>query len=107
MAVVAGGSLRTDVKVLSYKNLLEEGYDCSAGVADLPVSIKGGFGLNDKDGRPMVCGGKSAGTYNRQCYVYEKSNNTWFEGPKSLRKRCKGASVVLPNGSTWLIGGMK
>ncbi len=108
VAVIAGGSLRPDVKVLSSANPVGFGYDCAAGVADLPIPLKGGFGFADKDGKPMVCGGKSASrTYNRQCYVYEKANNTWIEGPTILRKRSKSAAVGLPDGSTWVIGGLK
>ncbi len=100
--------MRTDVKVVSKEDPSASGYDCSAGVADLPVPLKGGFGLADKDGKPMVCGGKTERrTYNRQCYVYEMTNDTWVEGPRTIRKLSRSAVVGLPDGSTWVIGGTK
>ncbi len=108
MALVAGGEKRKDVS-LRYGSITSEEYKC-AGVADLPRVIKGGIGFKGREGRPMVCGGVGGGKRSqasKTCFVYQKANNSWVEGPSLIEARAGADAVTMVDGNTWIFGGRR
>ncbi len=106
--MVAGGERRKDIKLLSQEQPpTNEGYNCSALVADLPNFTKGAVGLLNGEGKPMVCGGDPVYTDEQGCYVYEVGTNEWVEGPRMVEPRYRAVAATLEDGTTWIFGGMR
>ena len=74
---------------------------------DLPYGIRGHVGAFI-EGRPIFCGGEAtfASSFERRCVRYSFANQSWSLAPFQMRRMRKlAASVVLPNGTFFVIGG--
>ncbi len=103
--MLAGGQRRGDVESISIATNVPS--TCgSANMADVPVDTKGGIGLTDGSGRPMVCGG-GHNPDKQTCYVYNSGSNTWSDGPRLTAPRDGAQAVLMPDGNTLIFGGAR
>ena len=101
LILVATGSYKNYVQVIDPKSTAS----CSS-LPSYPLSTTGSVGgiLNNA---PLICGGYApdTDTVHSECYIHDKSSNSWRLHANLKTKRCS-SSIVPMNGGLWLTGGL-
>ncbi len=76
---------------------------CTLPQTNLPDENYFNFGIVDRDGNPMSCGGQVADP--SSCLLFSKELDQWVEGPRmNYARNDGGTSVRLSDGRYFVIG---
>ncbi len=69
---------------------------------NFPVATGGAVGALIQD-YPLICGGANESGYTQECYIFQRGN--WQVVGQLFMARRYAASLKMPNGSLWILGG--
>merc|ERR1711971_459818 len=102
ISLIVGGYDGNPYSDAQIVNLSNETSACN-NFSDYPLAISSATGAI-VDGLPIICGGKSKGSFHSECYHHSKDTNSWTPLSKMSTNRRRSASVPV-KGKLLVLGG--